>query len=250
MIPKTIHYCWFGKGRKSKLNKKCMDSWHKVLPDYTIKVWDETNSPLDNAYCRAAYAQKRWSRLSNYIRLHALHTEGGIYLDTDVEMLKKFEPFLHHTCFIGFQLREEQVDWVNTAVMGATPGHQFIQQFMDLTQKSFMETGKLYRSPMLATKILKEMGLKKYGLQEVQNVAIYPIDYFYPYPWLEQFSADCITENTCCIHHWEGTWLKKKRRLPSLQRIIKKLSMLIPKLKWLQPPNKSNSTGTKKHVAD
>lgn len=227
MIPKLIHYCWFGKGPKSELNKKCLNSWHEVLPDYTIKEWDESNSPLDNAYCRAAHKQKRWSRLSNYIRLHALYTEGGIYLDTDVEVLKKFDPLLQHSCFAGFQIREENIDWVNTAVLGAEPGHQFIQRCMELTIETFQDSGEFWRGPMLATRALKETGLKKYGLQEIQNVALYPVEYFYPYSWLEQFSRDCITENTYCIHHWEATWMNKKPRTLSLLRIMTRLSRLI-----------------------
>ena len=196
-----------------------------------------------------AYAQKHWSRLSNYIRLHALYTEGGIYLDTDVEVLKSFEPLLGHTCFVGFQLKEENVDWVNNAVIGAQHGHQFIQRYMELTQQLFKETGEFYRSPTVATKLLKEMGLKKYGLQEIHNVAMYPIEYFYPYPWFEQFSSVCITENTYCIHHWEATWLKKKRMPLSFPRIIKRLHRLISRLTWLRPSSRSNSIDTKKHVA-
>lgn len=225
-----------------------MDSWHKVLPDYTIKAWDETNSPLDNDYCRAAYAQKQWSKVSNYIRLHALYTEGGIYLDTDVEVLKSFEPLLGHKCFVGFQVKEDQVDWVNNAIIGAQHGHQFIQRYMKLTQQLFKETGVFYRSPTVATKLLKEMGLEKYGLQEIQGVSIYPIESFYPYPPFERFSSDCITKSTYCIHHWEATWLKKKRMPLSLPRIMRRLYRLIPRLIWLRTSSRDNSTDTKKRV--
>jgi mannosyltransferase OCH1-like enzyme len=223
MIPKKIHYCWFGMGAKSELNNKCLESWHKLLPDFQIKEWNETNSPFDNAYCRAASTQESWAKLSNHVRLHALYTEGGIYLDTDVEVLKNFAPLLRHKCFLGFQQKEEQVDWVNNAVVGAEPGHQFLKRCMEVTEQLHRETGELYRSPTVVTRVLKEMGLREYGLQEIKEVTIYPVDYFYPYPWFSRFSSDCITENTYCIHYWEWSWKKKHGKALALSRVMKRM---------------------------
>ena len=228
MIPRTIHYCWFGKAPKSDLNKRCLDSWRRVMPDYEIKEWNETNTPLDNAYCQRAYAKELWSKLSNLVRLQALYTEGGIYLDTDVEVIKSFAPLLHRKCFLGFQLEEEQVDWITNGVLGAQPGHQFLKRCIELTQALFAETGKFYRSPTITTMVLKEMGLKEYGLQEIKEVTVYPLEYFYPYAWTSTFSPDCIKENTYCIHYWEGTWLKKEHSkvlypLRKLKRIVRAL---------------------------
>lgn len=229
MIPKKIHYCWFGKTPMSDLNRRCLDSWREVMPDYEIKEWNASNSPLDDdAYCRAAYAKGLWSRLSNHVRLHALYTEGGIYLDTDMEALKSFEPLLRHECFMGFQQEEEQIDWVNNAVMGAQPGHQFVQQCLESTGKLFAETGRFYRAPTVITMGLKELGLREYGLQEIEGVTIYPAEYFYPYPWFGKFSPDCIKENTYCIHYWEGSWRKKEHYkvlspLRTLKRMVRTL---------------------------
>ena len=205
----------------SDLNKRCMDSWRRVLPDYQIKEWNETNCLLDTVYSQRAYAKGFWSKLSNLVRFQALHTEGGIYLDTDVEVIKSFAPLLHHKCFVGFQMEEEQVDWVNTAVLGAQPGHQFLKRGMELTRELFAETGEFYRSPKVITMLLKEMGLKEYGLQEIEGVTVYPVEYFYPYPWTSKFSPDCIKENTYCIHHWEGTWLKTEQ-----SRVLRPLRMM------------------------
>jgi len=193
-----------------------------MLPDYQIQEWNETNSPLDNPYCRAAYNGGLWSRLSNYIRLHALHTEGGIYLDTDVEVVKSFTPLLRHKCFLGFQQEEELVDWVNSAVLGAQPGHPFLQRCMELTGEVFAQTGEFCRSPMVITRALKEIGLREYGQQEIQEVAIYPIEYFYPYPWFGSFSPDCVKENTYSIHYWEGSWVTRGKA-PALPRMMKSL---------------------------
>jgi mannosyltransferase OCH1-like enzyme len=220
MIPPTIHYCWFGRGEQSALLQRCMASWQRVMPDYQIKEWNELNSPLDNVYTKAAYRQKAWSRLSNYIRLHVLHQEGGIYFDTDVEVVRPLTPLLRHQCFLGFQLEREETDWLNSAIMGAVPGHPFLRRCMELTVQKFVDEGEFYRSPAIITAALKESGLRDYGLQEIDEVTLYPLEYFYPYSWFEKFSPDCITENTYCVHHWAGSWVKpEKRKLPTPRQI-------------------------------
>jgi len=200
------------------------------MPDYQIKEWNETNSPFDNAYSQKAYAKEFWAKLSNHVRLHALYEEGGIYLDTDVEVIKSFAPLLHHKCFVGFQVREEQVDWVTNGVLGAQPRCRFVKRCMELTRELFEETGKFYRSPTITTMVLREMGLKEYGLQDIEEVTIYPLEYFYPYSWTSKFSPDCIKENTYCIHYWEGTWLKKEhsRILSPLRKLKRIVHTLIP----------------------
>ena len=226
MIPKTIHYCWFGKGPKSDLNKRCIDTWRSVLPDYQIKEWNETNSPLDSSYARKALAKGFWSKLSNLVRLQAVFDEGGIYLDTDVEVRKSFSPLLHHKCFLGFQVKDEQVDWITNGVMGAQPGQPFVRRSLELTQELFARTGRFYRAPTITTMILKEMGLMAYGTQEVNGVTIYPLEYFYPYSWNDQFSPECIKENTYSVHYWEGSWLKTEQR-GVLQRTMRKIARTI-----------------------
>lgn len=225
MIPKKIHYCWLGQNPQSDLIKRCIDSWHRVLPDYQIKLWDETNLPLDNRYARAAYAARAWSRLSNHARLYALYREGGIYLDADVEVRKDLSPLLRHECFVGFQQPEEQEDWVNNAILGAREGHPFLAQCIQLTHSWFASTGQFPRSPTVVTRLLKEMGLRDYKLQEIEGVTIYPIEYFYPYPWHGNFSPECITENTYCVHYWEGSWWRKQEEPQSLspRRIMKRM---------------------------
>lgn len=235
MIPKTVHYCWFGNAPRSDLNKRCMESWYRLLPGYRIKEWNETNSPIDGAYAGAAYARGQWSKVSNYIRLYALYEEGGVYLDTDVEVIKDFSPLLHDECFVAFQQLEEDMDWINNAVLGARPGHPFLRCCLGLTVEAFARGGTFLRSPTVTTEVLKEWGLRDYGLQKVKGVTIYPREYFYPYPWYGKFSPDCIEENTYCVHHWEGTWFKKQQHakmfrkqqhanIPRPLRIIKKIA--------------------------
>ena len=174
MIPKKLHYCWYGNGPQSDLNKRCIESWQKVLSGYEIKEWNESNSPLDNEYCRACYEKGEWSRLSNHTRLHALYSEGGIYLDTDVEVLKDFAPLLDRKCFVGFQQQDEDTDWVNSAIMGSVPEHQFLKRCLNLTRELFSVTGMFYRSPTIITLALKGIGLEEYGFQQLKDVTIYP----------------------------------------------------------------------------
>jgi len=221
MIPRKIHYCWFGENQLSDLNRRCIDSWQKQLPDYEFKLWNETNSPLNTDYARAAIRTRSWARLSNHVRYQAIYNEGGIYLDTDVEVLKDFAPLLIDKCFVGFQQVEEQTDWVNSAVLGAQAGHPFLKDCLDLTDELFARNGEPPRSPFVLTMLLKRKGLTEYKCQELDGVTIYPAEYFYPYPWFSSFSPDCVKENTYCVHYWEGSWVQNPAR--TSRQIVKQL---------------------------
>ncbi|HWW76440.1 MAG TPA: glycosyltransferase [Pyrinomonadaceae bacterium] len=213
MIPRTIHYCWFGRRARSDLNRRCEDSWRSVLRGYAFKEWNESNAPLDAPYARAAQARGLWSKLANYVRLRALYEEGGLYFDTDVEVMRDFSPLLGEECFVGFQQKGEDADWVANGVIGARRGHPFLGACMRLTEEKFEEAGVFLRSPQVTTAVLKGWGLSEYGLQEVGGVKVYPAEYFYPFPWYETFSPDCVKENTYSVHHWEASWIKSRHPL-------------------------------------
>ena len=185
------------------------------MPEYRIQQWNEDNSPIDNPYTRMVLRKRLWSKLSNYIRLHALNTEGGIYLDTDVEVLRRFDPLLGDRCFLGFQVPWHATDWVNNAVLGAEPGHPFVKSCMQLTRQLFAQEKRIYRSPAVSTLALKAMGLREYGLQTLGDVKLYPREFFYPHSWDESYSPDRITPNTYSVHHWAGSWVKTKPLLVS-----------------------------------
>ena len=226
MIPSIIHYCWFGKAEKSPLLKSCIDSWGRSMPDFQISEWNDSNCPVNNFYTEQARAQGLWSKLSDYVRLHVLYTQGGIYLDTDVEVTRSMAPLLSLKCFVGFQEQKECADWVNNAVLGAESGHVFLKKCMDLTIKLHENKEKsYYASPTITTVVLKEMGLKVYGSQEVDGVQIFPLDYFYPYPWYGKLSRDCITENTYSIHHWDASW-KNKNIFGEVKKALFRLRVL------------------------
>jgi hypothetical protein len=147
------------------------------------------------------------------VRLYALYTNGGIYLDTDVEVLKKFDPLLQECCFAGFDATTEDTledgEWVAGGVIGTPPNHHFVKWALDLTCRLFEETGKFYKGPAVLTMLLKELGLKSYGSQMIKGVKLYPLEYFYPYPCGATFQKDCITDKTYSVHHWELSWVKQ-----------------------------------------
>lgn len=106
-IPKTIHYCWFGKNDLPPLVKKCIKSWHKYLPDYEFKLWDEQSFDItSNKWCQEAYKQKKYAFVADYVRLKVLYEQGGIYLDTDIQLYKSLNPFLSNEAFMGFERDE------------------------------------------------------------------------------------------------------------------------------------------------
>ena len=134
-MEKIIHYVWFGKGKKSELINHCIESWKKYLPDYQIKEWNEDNFDINfNAFTRGAYDAKKFAFVSDVTRLYALYTEGGIYLDTDVEVFKSLDEFLKEPAFTGFECDFYPV----CATMGAEKGNPLIKELLDYyTDKQF-----------------------------------------------------------------------------------------------------------------
>lgn len=198
MIPKTIHYCWFGKGKIPEKELFCIESWKIKMPDYNIKCWDESNSPLDNDYVKVMYKRKQWAFVSDYVRLYALYTEGGIYLDTDMEVLKTLDGFLEYDCFLG----AENNFYASGGIIGATKGHHYIQSCL----KEYKYLKSEINIPIILTKVLNEKGLKIHESQLINGVKIFTSEYFYPLPYQEQFNISMIKEETYTIHHWSKNW--------------------------------------------
>ena len=208
MIPKKIHYCWIGGNPLPKSAKKCIASWKKYCPDYEIIEWNETNYDFTkNQYMREALEAKKWGFVPDYARLDIIYQHGGIYLDTDVEIIKSFDPLLCNKGFAGFE-SEENVNFGQG--FGAEPGNEVIKELMHSYEKlSFKnDDGSLnmIASPKLNTDALVELGLKQDNTRQelLDCFSIYPIEYFCPKAYLDGVIRK--TDNTFSIHHFDATW--------------------------------------------
>lgn len=212
MIPKIIHYCWFGKAPLPKLTKQCIRSWKKHCPDFEIKEWNETNSPLHLfPFAQQALEEKKWAFVADVIRLYALYTEGGIYLDTDVELLKPLTPFLHHEAFIGYEkdLDENGERVIQTALIGSVPHNGWVTSWLKIYEgKTFSaeRTRDFVNSHLIADKIRKKGFQLNGSYLSLPGLTIYPSDYFCPMSCISHFIER--TGNTVSIHYFSYSWME------------------------------------------
>lgn len=213
MINKRIHYCWFGQGEKPKSVLKCIESWSKYCPEYTIKEWNESNIDIESIpYVQEAYLNKKWAFVSDYARLFALYNEGGIYMDTDCELVGHLDPFLDNTVFFGF----ESIHNISTAIIGSEKHTSIIQNLLlDYKNRKFVlddNTLNTITNVEYTTHKLLDLGLCQNGeLQKINGVSIYPIDYFSPKS-IETYKIT-LTSNTVMIHHFDGSWHTKGQKI-------------------------------------
>lgn len=220
-IPNVIHYCWFGGKDKPEIIKKCMNSWHRNLPGYEIREWNEQNFDVNcNPFVKGAYDSKKFAFVSDYVRVHALYHFGGIYLDTDVEVYKTFDDLLYHDSFWGF----EQENYIATSTIGAEKGNQLIKLFLDsYKEKDFIKEDGSYddlTNVAVITQILENMGLKKNGeLQKINNMGtFYPQTYFSPYDYIN--CRKLVNENTYAMHYFYKSWLPLNARLKTNMKVF------------------------------
>lgn len=214
MIPKVIHYCWFGGNSLPPLALKCIDSWKRYLPEYKIKEWNEDNFPYqDYIFAKEALESKKFAFVSDVARLHALKYEGGIYMDTDVEVLKPLDNLLNQVAFSGF----ENDDFVPTGIMASVKGGQWVSELLTYYDgKSFFnENGEMETTAntYIITQMMKKRGFKMNNTFQKHKdyVSFYPKDYFCPKSY-KTGSID-VTDNTYCIHHFAQSWIPKRRKL-------------------------------------
>ena len=222
MIPKKIHYCWLGGGKKPKLAEKCIKSWKKYCPGYEIIEWNESNLDISSfpLYTRQAYEKKKWGFVPDYIRLWLIYNYGGIYLDTDVELIKKPDDLLEHPAFFGF----EDSGFVALGLMfGGEAGNRLIKEMMDdyLNRSFIKEDGSLdlTASPYINTKIFEKHGLVcDNSFQKIDALAVvFPTEYFCP---LGYYSGKLqITDNTYSIHHFMASWQTEEQKQTRGSRI-------------------------------
>lgn len=209
-IPKIIHYCWLGGKPLSPLGEKCLASWKKYLPDYQIIRWDESNLDVNGIpFTAQAYQVKKYAFVSDYLRCKVLYEHGGIYMDTDVEVLRNLDTFLDKEAFSCF----EDYNFVNPgSILGSVKGNIHLIDLMQLYENlQFINTDatlNLKTAPQYLTELLIQRGLEiKDEYQEINGFTIYPREYFCPKSWVTKELN--ITSNTYTIHHFEGSWVSK-----------------------------------------
>ena len=234
-IPKVIHYCWFGGKPLPKSAEKCIKSWQKYCPDYKIKRWDENNFDVNcNAYCKFCYENQKWAFLTDYVRLKVVYDNGGVYLDTDVELLKPLDKLLENGAYMGFE--DEQSIATGLGFAGEK-WHEFIGENMRYYE-DLDEFSQLRPCPKITTELLIVHGLKGNDgtVQEVAGMKLYPTEYLCPKS--ERSGLTQKTKNTYSIHHFDASWFekdwkkwqKKRWRREKLRYIIHIPNMLLNKL--------------------
>lgn len=216
MIPKIIHYCWCGPNEMPEDDKKRIEKWKEVCPDYKIIEWNEHNYDFHkNKYMDDAYKAKKWGFVPDYARYDIIYQYGGVYLDTDVELIKNLDELLKNDVFFGFETPEFVASGLG---FGAIPQSELIGKMRDLYDEvQFIKDDgslNLISSPSYTTQVLKEVGFVMDGsMQKIEGCTIYPVDYLCP---LNYISGELnITSNTYAIHWYAASWLSalaKKRR--------------------------------------
>lgn len=224
-IPSVIHYCWYGGKKKGSDIQRCIDSWKKFFPNYEIQEWNESNTDIEsNIYIKEAYENKKYAFVSDVVRLQALLQYGGVYFDTDVEVIKDMRPYFQNVDLVcGFE--SDQV--LATCFLAVCENNNIVKEILSYYQnRRFVKSDgnlDLIANPTIWTKIFCKYGLTCNGnLQEFSKERwAYPSDYFSAYdgPSLSYV----ITENTCCIHHCSASWLSEKERflLAAKKKVVK-----------------------------
>lgn len=210
VIPRVIHYCWFGQREMGEFQKKCQHSWKEKCPDYEIIRWDESNYDISKClYMKQAYDMKKWAFVTDYARLDILYEQGGVYLDTDVELLKKMDELLSFEAFISYG------EWpaVNSgAGIGARKGMNLIKEMRDEPRARipFIEYEKITNS-VYESRILRKKGLKQdFREQKIEGMTVLPPTVFAPASVLGE--EIYVTDYTIGIHHCKGSWASEGRK--------------------------------------
>ena len=214
MIPKIIHYCWFGGQELPDLVKKCIETWHKYLPDYEFKLWNEESFDINSSeWCKGAYEAKKYAFVADYVRLVKLYEEGGIYLDTDEKLEKSLNRFVENDeAFMGF----EDGKVLSMGVMGFPPKHKLISELMQYYKQPF--TMDIVNNNIPNVVVVTNYLSKHYALrtdnseQLIAGVHIYPKTYFNAMDFFGNWDR---TENTTSVHLYMGSWLpdESKKKL-------------------------------------
>lgn len=234
MIPKVIHYCWFGGNELPDLERSCIESWSKIMPGYEIVRWDESNFDVNQcSFSRSAYAAGNWSFVSDYARFKILYENGGIFLDTDVELLRPFDDLLACSAFTGFT---KDSSFVNPGLVIASEAKGIVAGDVIKKYESISllpQQGRVH--PQSSPRVLTSVLVDQYGLirngsyQELNGIIVCPAEWFDPInPHTGEMN---VTPQTYSIHHYSGSWLlpSKKYRIEMRKKLV---PLVGPKLSW------------------
>ena len=213
-IPRTIHYCWFGKSKMSFEMEAYIEGWKKILRGYEFVLWNESSFDVTgNDFAIEAYESKKWAFVSDYVRLKVLYEYGGIYLDTDIEVLKRFDELLDDDCFMGFESKYV----LGTALMASTSGNKWIERLLESYENKHFITADGSFDLKPSTSYITDIAREECGLlfnnkiQQLDGFTVYPKDFFYP----KNMYTGRIkrTNNSFCIHHWNGSWCESENNV-------------------------------------
>lgn len=231
MIPKIIHYCWFGGNPLPDLAIKCIESWKKYCPDFEIKEWNESNYDLNSCdYVKEAAMHNKWAFVSDYARYDILYRYGGVYLDTDVELIKPIDDILNKGAFFGiedsFNTKDKEKYMIAPGLgMGVPQQFLIIKELLQIYKNEhfILEDGSYNKKTVVdyMTDIMKKYGFDEKNREQVcGGVTIYPAEFFCPMNYSTGIIT--LTQNTRSIHHYNMSWKSEyEKKLKSLERCFK-----------------------------
>lgn len=245
MIPKKINYCWFGHNPLSELAAKCIRSWRKYCPDYEIIEWNESNFDIYSCdYVREAYESQKWAFVSDYARFKILYENGGLYFDTDVELIQPLDDLINQGAFLGCEFNSKGSIVINPGLgLAAEPRMTFYKEMLELYEKKhfFLKDGEYNLTTIVdyTTQALMHHGYRECSqIQHIKEIYIYPPDYFCPMNF--KTGEIKISNNTKSIHHYSMSWVEEWYKIwilreRKLNRLIGKIPARIIILFWRIP---------------
>jgi mannosyltransferase OCH1 and related enzymes len=231
MIPKKIHYCWFGRNPLPESALKCIESWRKFFPDYEIVEWNEDNFDVNSIpYTSQAYAARKYAFVSDYARFKILYDHGGVYFDTDVEVIKPMDSIIEKGPFMGFEIDSNTAKGICGAInpgvgFGTVKHQEFLSQLLDYYKGlrfDVNEGNKVTTIVTHTTNLFKDYGLSpEEGIQTVAGFTLYPKEYFNPFD--DNTGRLKITHNTYTIHWYSKTWIDTSPLRVKFSRLLHRM---------------------------